>query len=131
MQQPALGDEYQGGIVFFLDETKSFGLIASKNDLSGESDWEEAVQFCKDYRGGENTDWYLPSETELNLLFEQKNLLGNFVRFSYWSATEYARHFAFFQNFYTGERDNDFKENTCYVRAVREFSLELGVRSLE
>jgi hypothetical protein len=45
------GDEYQGGIIFWLDETKEHGLIASKQDLSGEADWDEAVQYCAEYNG--------------------------------------------------------------------------------
>lgn len=115
------GAEYQGGIIFWVDESKVHGLIASMEDLSGESDWDEAVQYCAEYTGGGFTDWRLPTNTELNLLYQQKDLVGEFVRFSYWSATEYAGHFAFFQNFHTGEQDNDFKDNTCYVRAVRSF----------
>ena len=124
MQQLHLGDEYQGGFIFYLDETNMHGLIASKKDLSGEADWDEAIAFCEKYSEGGYTDWRLPADVELNLLYLQKELLGGFVRFSYWSATEYAQHFAFFQNFHTGECDNDFKDNTCYVRAIRSFNRE-------
>lgn len=121
MQQLQLGNEYQGGVIFFLDETSTHGLIASKEDLSGEADWDEAIGFCTQYSEAGFTDWRLPTDVELNLLYLQKDVVGGFVRFSYWSATEYATHFAFFQNFYTGEQDNDFKDNTCYVRAIRSF----------
>ena len=121
MQQLQIGDEYQGGVIFFLDATNEHGLVASKHDLSGEADWDEAMDFCSQYTAGGFTDWRLPTDTELNLLYQQKDKLGEFVRFSYWSSSEYAGHFAFFQNFYTGEQDNDFKDNTCYVRAVRSF----------
>lgn len=121
MQQLQIGDEYQGGVIFFLDATNEHGLIASKHDLSGEADWDEAMDFCSQYTAGGFTDWRLPSDIELNLIYLQKGKLGEFVRFSYWSSSEYAGHFAFFQNFYTGEQDNDFKDNTCYVRAVRSF----------
>ena len=105
MQHLQLGDEYQGGIIFYLDETNTHGLIASKQDLSGEADWDEAIGFCEAYSQGEFTDWRLPTDIELNWLYLQKDRVGGFVRFSYWSATEYAQHFAFFQNFYTGEQD--------------------------
>lgn len=123
MQQLQIGNELQGGIVFYLDETGEHGLVASLKDLSGEADWDEAMSFCAEFNGNGSgyTDWRLPEEEELNLLYMQKEIVGGFVRFSYWSATEYAGHFAFFQNFYTGERDNDFKDNTCYVRAIRSF----------
>jgi hypothetical protein len=120
MKEMQIGNSYGGGIIFFLDEKHEHGLVASEKDLSGEADWDEAMEFCMQYDGGGFTDWRLPND-ELNLLYLQKERVGGFVRFSYWSATEYAGHFAFFQNFYTGERDNDFKDNTCYVRAVRSF----------
>lgn len=97
------------------------GLIAALNDLSGEADWDEAIEFCANDTSGGFTDWRLPSDEELNLLYLQKDTIGGFVRFSYWSATEYAGPFAFFQNFHSGQRDNDFKDNTCYVRAIRSF----------
>ena len=121
MQQLHIGDEYGGGIIFHLDQTNQHGLIGSKHDLSGEADWDEAMEFSLQYTAGGFTDWRLPTDMELNLLYLQKDSVGDFVRFSYWSATEYAGHFAFFQNFHTGEQDNDFKDNTCYVRAIRSF----------
>ncbi|MEP7164351.1 MAG: DUF1566 domain-containing protein [Ferruginibacter sp.] len=115
------GDEFKGGIIFYLDEEGKCGLIVSKLDLSGTADWDEAVQFCNDYRAGDFDDWRLPTKEELNLLYENKSIVGNYERFSYWSCTEYAEHFAWFQNFYNGIQDNDFKDNTCYVRAIRAF----------
>jgi hypothetical protein len=96
-------------------------LIVSKEDLSATADWDEAMQYCGEYDAGGFHDWRLPTIDELNLLYENKNLVGSFVRFSYWSSTEYAEHFAWFQNFHNGNRDNDFKDNTCYVRAIRAF----------
>jgi hypothetical protein len=116
-----IGDEDENGIVFWVDENGEHGLIAAKKDISGEADWNEAMEFCNEYKIGGYDNWRLPTDEELNLLFLQKDLVGGFVRFSYWSATEYAAHFAFFQHFLSGERDNDFKDNTCYVRAIRSF----------
>ena len=116
-----IGDEDENGIVFWVDETGEHGLIAAKRDISGEADWNEAMDLCKEYSNGGYSNWRLPTDKELDLLFQQKNTIGGFVRFSYWSATEYASHFAFFQHFLSGERDNDFKDNTCYVRAIRSF----------
>jgi len=116
-----IGDKFQGGIIFHLDELAEHGLIVSTHDLSGTADWDEAVKFCIDYRGGGFDDWRLPGIDELNILYINKQPAGDFVRFSYWSSTEYAEHFAWFQNFYNGIQDNDFKDNTCYVRAIRNF----------
>lgn len=121
MNKIKLGEPFQSGIIFYIDETKEHGLIVSTNDLSGTADWDEAIQCCIDYHAGGFTDWRLPSLDELNILYQNKSLAGSFERFSYWSSTEYAEHFAWFQNFYTGIQDNDFKDNTCYVRAIRNF----------
>lgn len=116
-----IGDKFQGGIIFYMDELAEHGMIVSANDLSGTADWDEAVKYCLDHRGGGFSDWRLPTMEELDLLYKSKQLVGDFVRFSYWSSTEYAEHFAWFQNFYNGIQDNDFKDNTCYVRAIRNF----------
>lgn len=121
MNKLKIGDEFQGGIVFYLDGSNEHGMIVSKQDLSATADWNEAVKFCTDYRGGGFDDWYLPAIDELNLLYLNKDQVGTFTRFSYWSCTEYAEHFAWFLHFYNGIRDNDFKDNTCYVRAIRTF----------
>ncbi|MEP6677302.1 MAG: DUF1566 domain-containing protein [Ferruginibacter sp.] len=115
-----IGDKHEGGIIFYLDET-GHGLIASPQDLSGTADWEEAMQYCDEYSNDGVTGWRLPDTDELNLLFLQKENIGEYIKFSYWSSTVYADHFAWFQDFNTGTRDNDFKDNTCYVRAVKNF----------
>jgi len=116
-----IGDEFQGGIIVYVDETNEHGLIVSKQDLSATADWNEAIQYCIDYNAGGFDDWYLPTIEELDLLYKARELVGPFVRFSYWSSSEYAEHFGWFQNFYNGIQDNDFKDNTCYVRAIRRF----------
>ena len=72
MQQLQIGDTYKGGIIFYVDESASHGLIASPKDLSGEADWDEAIEFCSKYMSEEFTDWRLPTEDELNLLYLQK-----------------------------------------------------------
>ncbi len=115
-----IGDHHAGGIVVAVDDN-GHGLVASPHDLSGTDDWDEAMQECADYSEGGFSDWRLPTKEELNVLFLQKEHLNDYVKFSYWSSTEYADHFAWFQDFNTGKEDNDFKDNTCCVRAVREF----------
>ena len=116
-----IGADFQGGIIFYLDETNEHGLIVSTQDLSGTADWDEAIQYCRDHRAGGFDDWRLPAIDELNLLYLNKDKIGSFERFSYWSCTEYAEHFGWFQHFHNGMQDNDFKDNTCYVRAIRSF----------
>src|SRR5262245_16688773 len=38
-QPPKLGDTYQGGIVFYIDNTGKHGLIAAASDLSKSASW--------------------------------------------------------------------------------------------
>lgn len=66
-------------------------------------------------------DWYLPSKYELNLLYLQKEVVGGFSSYYYWSSTEYGSDSACLQNFDNGHQHNDFKRHTLRVRAVRAF----------
>jgi hypothetical protein len=67
---------------------------------------------------------------ELNLLFLQRAIVGNFpnISGSYWSSTEYFRsdlvgsfQLAWYQNFVTGAQAYLNKKNTWSVRAIRAF----------
>jgi hypothetical protein len=70
-------------------------------------------------------DWYLPSKYELNLLYFQKDLFGNFIDDYYWSSTEYDDYDAWYQDFYNGSQDSFYdgpsKPLDCAVRAIRAF----------
>ena len=66
-------------------------------------------------------DWYLPSKDELNLLFQQKEIIGGFSAFAYWSSTEYNAGLAWFLNFENGEQIKSAKLNSYAVRPIRDF----------
>lgn len=98
-----IGDEYQGGIIFYLSPNGKNGLIASYtqfkakwgcrgvkiNGASGEevgsgvqntkdivtscSEQSIAAKLCSDLVEGKYDDWYLPSQEELSLLHLQKS----------------------------------------------------------
>ena len=154
----AIGDTHQGGIVFYLDGNGG-GLIAAPSDQSsaawgcygqtiggtssavgtGAANTTAIVSECSEtfyaaalaraYTGGGYTDWFLPSQDELNLMYEnigQGNVLGlgnvgNFAEYYYWSSTElnytYARR-QLFGNGLISPYDKYFAYN---VRAVRAF----------
>jgi hypothetical protein len=93
-----------------------------------------AATVCNEYTvtidGVTYGDWYLPSKHELNLLFLQRAVVGNFpnISGSYWSSTEYFRsdlvgsfQLAWYQNFVTGAQAYLNKKNTFSVRAIRAF----------
>ena len=67
-------------------------------------------------------DWYLPSKVELNLLYNQKNVVGGFADLNYWSSTENDSGSAWLQAFSVGFQFYDVKGDTnIRVRAVRAF----------
>jgi hypothetical protein len=95
---------------------------------------EFAAAVCNEYSvtidGVTYGDWYLPSKHELNLLFLQRAIVGNFpnVSGSYWSSTEYFRsdlvgshQLAWYQNFINGLQTYLHKKNRLSVRAIRSF----------
>jgi len=89
-----------------------------------------AAKICRDYNGGNYTDWYLPSKAELNKLYSNKGTIGSFNASRYWSSTQesYASQIAYqwFSNDpYGGSGGfqtiaNGFS-NTMSVRAIRTF----------
>ena len=84
-----------------------------------------AAKICNDLVSGGQTDWFLPSRDELNLMYKNlhTNNQGNFDTSSrYWSSTEYdANDFAWIFHFLYGDAGSTNKYHTTYVRAVRAF----------
>ncbi len=87
-----------------------------------------AAKLCRDYRGGNFTDWFLPSNNQLNTLYAQKDAVGGFpahqfiTSFDYWTSTEYDYFRAWDQDFnYDVTYYTDQKNQLNYVRAIRTF----------
>jgi hypothetical protein len=185
-----VGEQYQGGIIFWVDPEGQHGLIAAKTDQSTGVQWYNGTYFQTHatadgiYAGAKNTeiiiatqttvglvcgestvpsycsagpetatgdyaaliaanysvqdngidsctgavsetcygDWYLPSKVELNLLYNQKTVVGGFANNYYWSSTEYDSDDAWLQNFNLGSQGSSYKGYTVIrVRAVRAF----------
>lgn len=110
-----IGQEYQGGIIFYLDDTQEHGLIAYQSDLAdaqwgcfhqpnpipptapiaqnngigyGEQNTLAIIDYCNetniaarlayDLDGNGYDDWYLPSIDEMELIYENRDLIGGF-----------------------------------------------------
>jgi hypothetical protein len=102
-------------------------VAAQINDTPGGN---FAAKVCADYsvKGADGVtygDWYLPSKAELNLLYQQKDVVGGFANTPYWSSTEEDSDTAWAQIFApetNGGQGNDNKYATdVRVRAVRAF----------
>ena len=85
-----------------------------------------AAGIARLFAGSGFSDWYLPSQWELNMCYNSaaivNKVLGGtngFAGFQYWSSTEGNASAAFLISFSTGSQSNIVKSNTCYVRAVR------------
>ena len=124
-----IGEQYGGGIIFYLDESGQRGLIAATSDMSGHSDgsgegcfaWPDANVACNNFVIGSFSDWRLPTRDELNKLYLKKSFVGGFAHKHYWSSTENSEGGAWGQNFYAGYQTQGDKTKVLRVRAVRSF----------
>jgi hypothetical protein len=119
-----------------LGYKNSEAIVAQGNDTT------TAAGAARAYSGGSQSDWYLPSTTELNLLCQWARnvpqsvttpctggtlntgtgLGGGFSTFIYWSSSEWDDTiFAWSQDFFFGGQNFAFKGTTLYVRPVRAF----------
>ena len=89
--------------------------------MAGCADAGIAARLCGDLTEGGFSDWYLPSQDELNALYINKVAIGGFTNTFYWSSTEFDDFNAWYQNFNGGSQNMEFKVNHFYVRAIRSF----------
>jgi len=79
-----------------------------------------AALLCANYVSGTFKNWYLPSKDELNLMYQQKAVLG-ISSGDYWSSSEVNKGKAWEQEFGGGFQFKDSKSFTLHVRAVESF----------
>jgi hypothetical protein len=122
-----IGENYGGGIVFYISDKGQHGLIAASVDQSKGIQWQSAAKVCTDYSVTMDnvtySDWYLPSKDELNLIYKNLKLkgLGGFAAGDYWSATEGSNINAWSQSFENGSQNLSTRGGTRGVRAIRAF----------
>ena len=138
----AIGQNYQGGIIVYVDSSGLHGLVASTNDI-GSSLWgcpgqymytrtgdgnynttaiinhcfeNSAAKICYDLVLNGYDDWYLPSKDELSLMYNNIGLRG-----WYWSSSEIDSNTVFAIS--NGLFPAGICKNCAYmgVRAVRAF----------
>lgn len=80
-----------------------------------------AAGIARSYNGGGYNDWYLPSQNELNKLYDSRGIISNLTPDYYWTSTEGGSSNAQSKHFQFGSLSNKTKSSTAYVRAVRSF----------
>ena len=106
-----------GGIVFHVDGSGAHGLEAQATDEDSVLDWHAAINAVQSYGDG----WHLPTKEELNLLYQQKEIVGEFADDFYWSSTNVGEGSAWQQNFGGGGQIPYNINDKCMTRAVRDF----------
>jgi serine/threonine protein kinase len=122
-----IGDYFQGGIVCKIDNLGKHGLVCSQSDL-GRYNLDDAISICNNYSNDGYSDWYLPSEEELRIVYHKlcKRKVINFSGDRYWYKFENynptddfsLNGFCDFQNW---ECELIDKRASLNVRAVRKF----------
>ena len=90
-----------------------------------------AAYLCYQYRGGNFSDWYLPSAYELDLLWQNRNVVANLASSwnsnttKYWSSTlsytDGGVNVQFYKIDYLGQRTGNAAYDDQRVRAIRSF----------
>ncbi len=144
-----IGQNYHGGIIFYIDSTGIHGLIAAPLDQNIGAQWgcyatligtstgigtgqanttaivngcsqsNIAARICDNLVLNGYSDWFLPSKDELNQMYLQKTVLSAYD--AYWTSSEYNGWNAYNQNFYNGTQNTPVKDAAYAVRAIRAF----------
>jgi hypothetical protein len=82
-----------------------------------------AANEADSYLTATKSDWFLPSEGELMLMYTNLRQagVGGFADNGYWSSSEFGSNTAWHQYFYSGGQYDKVKNGTLPVRAVRAF----------
>lgn len=93
-------------------------LLISQNEFPLKMNWSKAKLACQKL----GTGWRLPTKDELYILYLNRNKIGNFSKYGYWSLTEDTTNgAAWWQDFYLGSTKPSIqnKLSTWGVRAVK------------
>jgi len=151
-----VGMHYQGGIIVFVDSSGQHGLIVAENDIAGTYAFQpsgytsvpgaqsyydgqanttalvpvmgatSAAGKCDSYVAGGFSDWYLPSQAEIQLVFQNAYVVGNLdLGAVFWTSTQTPGGFGFSAVSYYGtgsaNQSTDPNLSNIFVRAMRAF----------
>lgn len=99
--------------------TKIGHLEIAQYDFPEEMDWYNANKICSELGLG----WRLPTIEELFEIRENKEVIGGFNKYSYWSFDDESLGRAYFLRFGDGFKgSDDMNEELYFVRAVKTTS---------
>ena len=110
----------------------SWDGLSNSNSIVGQAGHtSSAAKLCLDLVSGGQSDWYLPSIQELNMLWNNYYTVARVLsqisgaaqlsNSFYWSSSEDSSYDAWYFSFDSGYPSNSNKDYTAYVRAVRAF----------
>lgn len=121
---PGIGWGCNGILIGGTDDAIGSGEANTNQIVSGCNEASFAAQLCNDLTEGGQTDWFLPSVSELKLMHQNLylNNVGNLQSGFYWSSSENSAFNAWIFLPYNGFADSGNTKNASfYVRAVRAF----------
>tara|TARA_B110000285_G_scaffold230364_1_gene296832 strand:- start:445 stop:1362 length:918 start_codon:yes stop_codon:yes gene_type:complete len=95
--------------------TIKIGNLEVMTEDLGEMKWGEAMDACETLGDG----WRLPTKDELNISYKNKEKIGGFTDYTYWSSTDRGSFIAWIQDFNLGRQSLVSKHFPRYFRAVR------------
>ena len=109
------------GTAIGTGEQNTADIVAKSGNVAATS----AAVYCSELVSGGQSDWFLPSKDELNLMYTNLHSastpLGGFSSVYYWSSSEVDGGSAWFQDFLYGSQFNLSKDYSIYVSPVRAF----------
>lgn len=117
---PQAGDGMEDGTIYAgTSPDTGEPMYTTPADAPMKMKWREAMDYAAALTAHGHKDWRLPSEAELNVLFNNRASIGGFDDDWYWSSSEFLSIGAGVQQFSDGSQGDGDKVNLNLVRCVR------------
>jgi hypothetical protein len=120
-QAKETGTGEEGGKYSGLENTLAISKLLASPDTGSAYAAGACLAYSVTEGGKTYDDWYLPSKKELNLVFANKDKLGDFDDRYYWTSNEASIAEAWVQSFYDGRQLRVDKVDQNHVLAIRAF----------